>query len=167
MFTVLFVCTGNICRTPMAKSYLRQLIKQDGLDHLINVRSAGTWAGHGEPATRLSQMVCAEHGLDVSNHRSQPIDLYQMKEADLILCMAQAHKQDLLQIFPHYRDKIFTLKEYGRTNPPRYTSIDDPYGRNIEAYRRTFDEITTEVRRIWPVLKQHALAKAGLSTETD
>lgn len=143
----------------MALFELKRLIERDNLQELIHVESAGTWASEGAPATEFSQLVCAEHGLDASAHRAQGVDHYLMKNADLVLCMTIQHKHDLQQIFPHYRDKVFTLREFGRTNPESDLSINDPYGRSIERFRETFEEIAREVRRIYPLLKTIVLQR--------
>lgn len=159
MYKVLFVCTANICRTPMAEYYLNHLVKEEGLEELISVESAGTWAVEGMPAAESSQLVCAEEGLDLSNHRSQPIDLYLMKQADLVLCMSIDHKYDLSQIFPHLKDKIFTLKEYSNKTTQQSISIADPYGRSIENYQETYKLITGEIDRVFAVIKKNAREK--------
>jgi len=163
MYKVLFVCTANICRTPIAEYYLNHLVKKEELEELIMVESAGTWAMEGMPAAEFSQQVCANEGLDLSNHRSQPIDLYLMKEADLVLCMSSEHKNDLSQIFPHLEDKIFTLKEYSNQNTQNSISIADPYGRSIDKYQETYKLITGEIDRIFAVIKKNAREKCPVS----
>lgn len=161
MYKVLFVCTANICRTPMAESYFNRLVEQGGLEELMGAESAGTWAFDGASAAELSRQVCAENGLDVSRHRSQSIDLHLMKSADLVLCMAQEHKNDLARVFPHLREKIFTLKEFQPRISVELASIADPYGKSIEQYRETFGIIAREIRRIFPLVRQQAQAKRG------
>lgn len=161
MYNVLFICTANICRTPIAHYYLKHLLKKDGLESEINVQSAGTWAIHGIPAAHFSRLVCNDHGIDLDEHQSQPIDLPLMKSADIVLCLAIQHKYDLCQIFPHFRSKIFTLKEYLQEDPGDDYSIDDPYGKNIELYRETFDNISREVERIFPALVENSRQKTA------
>ncbi len=143
----------------MAHFELKRLVEKDHLEDLIQVQSAGTWVSEGAPATEFSQLVCAEHGLDASLHRARGVDHSLMKTANLVLCMTTQHKHDLQQIFPQYKDKVFTLREFGRTNPTTDLSINDPYGRSIERFRETFEEISREVRRIYPLLKTMVLRK--------
>ncbi|RMF60060.1 MAG: low molecular weight protein arginine phosphatase [Calditrichaeota bacterium] len=159
MFKVLFVCTGNICRTPMAVFLLRKLIEEEGLEEFIDVDSAGTWASEGAPAAELTYQVLKENGIDASSHRGKGVDHYLMKESDLILCMASEHKRDLVQIFPHFKDKIYTLKEFGTEEKLSDPTIHDPYGMNIERYRETYLEISKEIQRIWPILKTRILQR--------
>ncbi len=161
MYTVLFICTANICRTPMANSILMHFVMKEGLEEEIQVESAGTWAVHDAPASPLSVEVCREHGLDASGHRSRPVDLPSMNNADLVLCMTTEHRNDLQQIFPHLKDRIFTLKEYGVEEPRAERSIMDPYGRNISEYRKTFQEIYREIERFWPLIKKNCLTRSA------
>ena len=159
MFRIVYVCTGNICRTPMAVALTYRKVLEENLEDIIEVDSVGVWAAEGAPASENTRKVCREQGLDCSHHRAKGVDLYTLKSADIILCMADKHKRDLLAVFPHYKDKIFTLREFANPNPPQRTSIDDPYGMKIEAYRKTFNEIAREVERFWNTLKEMALQK--------
>lgn len=143
----------------MAVCLLKNLIHREGLESLIDVESAGTWALEGSPATEYSQKVCAEHGMDISSHRSQPVSLHLVQNADLVLCMATHHKTDLQNVFPHFAEKIFTIKEFARMSPPENNTIDDPIGRSLQVYRKTFKTIEQEVERIWPVILSMALSK--------
>ncbi|RMG62031.1 MAG: low molecular weight protein arginine phosphatase [Calditrichaeota bacterium] len=165
MYRILFICTGNICRTPMAESLLRAKVLQEGLEALISVDSAGTWANEGLPPTELSVTVIQEAGLEPPVHRSKHVDSHLMQRADLVLCMGEHHKRDLQAIFPQHQDKIFTLREFNRHHPTSRASIEDPFGRNIDQYRKVFQIIRDEVERIWPEIKRRARAKAALSDQ--
>ncbi len=159
MFRIVYVCTGNICRTPMAVALTYKKVQEEHLEDVIEVDSVGVWAAEGTPASENTRKVCKEQGLDCSRHRAKGVDLYTIKTADLVLCMAEKHKRDLLAIFPHFKEKIFTLREFGNPNPPATTSIDDPYGLKLEAYRKTFQEIEHEIERFWSLIKKMALEK--------
>ena len=165
MYRILFICTGNICRTPMAESLLRAKIIQEGMENLVSVDSAGTFANEGVPPTQLSVSVIQEAGLEPPVHLSKHVNSHLMQTADLILCMGEHHKRDLQAIFPQHRQKIFTLREFNRDRSTGGTSIDDPFGRNIEQYRKVFRLIQNEVERIWPEIKRRARAKANASKQ--
>ncbi|MFZ0391579.1 MAG: hypothetical protein WAN36_14055, partial [Calditrichia bacterium] len=126
---------------------------------------AGTWAADGQPVSRLARMVAADNGVDVSGHRAQSLTPFMVKNSDLILCMTPQHKQDLLQIFPHVPNRIFTLKEYMREFPPQKTAVDDPIGMNLNFYRRIFNEINEEIKRIWPFIRKRALVSTTFNNQ--
>ncbi len=163
MYQILFVCTANICRTPLAKYYLKLRVEQENLHDRIEVLSAGTWAREGAPAAEFSQVVCKENGMDASAHVSRGIDIHLMKTADLVLCMSGEQKRDLSAIFPQFRPKIFLLKEYPIQGSNEFATIPDPYGRKLEKYRETFEAIKKEVDRIFPIIKEKAQEKKRLA----
>lgn len=161
LYNVLFICTANICRTPMAEYYLKHLVMQENLEDRIAVSSAGTWAIDGHHAAPNSLAVCREHGLNASPHRSRAVNASIMNNADLVLCMSTQHRADLTGVFPHLAGKIFTLKEYLAPQPLQSPSIADPYGMAIEAYRETFRIISREVARVFPLIKKAARQAGG------
>ncbi|WP_018750039.1 low molecular weight protein arginine phosphatase [Paenibacillus sanguinis] len=106
---ILFVCTGNTCRSPMAEALLRKLAHERGLD--MEVRSAGVAAVSGTPISRHAEAVLRDHGI-VEAFASTPLQADLTEWADLILTLTQGHKRHVVQMFPGTADKIYTLKEY-------------------------------------------------------
>ena len=105
---VLFVCTGNLCRSPMAELLLRDALeRRDCTD--IEVASVGTWAYEGSPATSEAVAVLQEMGIDLSQHRSRAAELAELEEADLIVAMTSVHMRELRELGPHLMDKVVML----------------------------------------------------------
>ena len=137
MRTILFVCTGNLCRSPMAEGFLKRRLTLEGRDGEFRVRSAGTWAVDSAPASSHAVQVMAERGVDISDHRTHDLAPEDVEAADLILTMTTGHAQAISQSWPAQRRKVHLLSEMvGR----RY-DVEDPYGDSIEVYRACADEI--------------------------
>ena len=133
---VLFVCTGNTCRSPMAEGILKDLAEKKGLD--IEAASAGISVYFGDMANIKSIEAMDKIGLDISGHISKHLSEEMVEEADLILTMSRNHKESILFSHPDGIEKIFTLNEYGLG---RNRDIKDPFGQSLEVYEKTRDEI--------------------------
>jgi protein-tyrosine phosphatase len=99
MKTVVFVCTGNICRSPMAEAFLNRILAREGLADYA-VRSAGVWAADGRPASLYAIQVMARRGIDISGHRAHSLTQADVEEADLILVMASEHAEVIETLLP-------------------------------------------------------------------
>lgn len=141
MRSVLFVCTANQCRSPMAMAILRAKTEDTPGDWKIE--SAGTWAVEGAPANQKTQQVLAEQGLDLSDHRSRMVTGEMLAGFNLILVMEPGHKEALQIEFPEAARRIHLLSEMIGFS----FTIVDPVGGEIEGYRATvreIDQILTE-----------------------
>ena len=136
---ILFVCTGNICRSPFAEGLLKQLIQEKGLDDIV-IDSAGLLALPGNSASSLAQKVAAEYDVDLSGHIAKSVKEDIIAGSDLILVMENSHAKELLDAFPEAEDKIFLIRRFARFGS-RDRGIADPYGLNYEAYRFCFLDI--------------------------
>ncbi len=154
IFCVMFVCTGNICRSPMAEGLLKNRIPIHMKDDIV-VQSAGVGAWNGAPATELAIQVCKESQIDIADHQSQIIEPELIAGANLIFALDQGHYTALRHYFPQYMDHIYLLKKYKNRdhfNP----DISDPINKSYEFYKNIFQEIDQEINRILPNIIEHA-----------
>ena len=161
MKKILFICTGNTCRSCMAEGILKSFIEGDSqLKMNFSSSSAGIHAYVGDCASANAVKVLAdEWGIDLSSHRSKPADLQTLKDAYLILTMTKGHKDALLSALPDLKPKIFTLSEYAYSDNPSCKGSDftkdisDPFGMPVDVYKKCAYEIYEAVKRLVNVLK--------------
>ena len=152
MYHIMFICTGNSCRSPMAEGLLKKLIPAN-YQNKIHVSSAGVGGFDDYPPTIETIEVSAENGVDIRKHRSRSISISMVEKANLILVMAKDHERIMRLHFSNYADHIFLLKTFEREKKFfMKESISDPIGRDINYYRMIFKEIETEIKRILPII---------------
>lgn len=148
MKTVLFVCTGNTCRSSMAEGLLKDLIIKKGLQDKIKVESAGVFAVSGGPASPQAIEAMKRQSIDISNHRARQLTKDIIDKADLILAMTNNHKRAIISMNKDAADKTFTLTEYAYEDKGKHKDIMDPFGAPVEEYERCSIEIKDALMNI-------------------
>jgi protein-tyrosine-phosphatase len=134
---ILFICTANQCRSPMAAGLFKQQIARLGQTEQWQVASAGTWAVPDRPATLLARTAMAEKAIDLSEHLSQLLDDELLRSADVILVMTRQHLEAICAEFNGAASKTFLLSQL----IGQIFDIDDPVQGTIDDYRRCANEI--------------------------
>jgi len=164
MSEILVVCTGNICRSPMAEGFLRAALVERLGEAAPLVSSAGTAAWEGSGAMDESILTAQEHGVDIRSHLARKLHGAMLEDADVIVCMAAEHREAIVRAMPDLETKTFTIKELvrlleashargplearvaaaaaARNGSSRATEdVRDPLGDPIEVYREVAEEL--------------------------
>lgn len=148
MKKILFVCTGNSCRSVMAEGLLKKMIKETG-GRDIEVYSAGTAAISGFAPTDKTIEVMKRDGIDVSGYKTAKLTPDIIRKADLILTMDNAHKDRVADFVPEAKDKTYLLREYiNKKSDILSYAIEDPIGKPLEVYERVFNIIKESIKEL-------------------
>ncbi len=150
--SVLFVCTANVTRSPLAETLFRHQISNTG--KTWEVASAGTKAIKGSQANPVVSFLMHQRGLPMSAHRSQPVTAKLLKKRYWIIVMELEHKDLILNIDPNLSERIFTFRELTNPNPSDESELDmpDPTGKNPDDYRELFEILDREMPEVVKII---------------
>lgn len=148
---ILFVCTGNTCRSYMAETIAKHYLSSRHAEAEIEIQSAGTAGFAAEPASSQASTVMAEMGYPASSHQARRLTKDMVNRASLILTMTENQRAEIIKLIPQAKDKVFLLKEYAQAEAGNLYSnnmdIMDPFGHSVEYYRICAGEIAPLVSR--------------------
>jgi RpiB/LacA/LacB family sugar-phosphate isomerase len=156
MKTILFICTGNVCRSPMAEGIFRRAVQGRG-DY--RVMSAGLGAADGQPPSSHALEAVKELGIDISGQRSRMLKPELVDEADYIFGMTHSHVETIMLLFPHAAEKTFLLREFDDTLDIYEKDISDPIGGSYDVYLHCRDQIEQGIASVLRFLQQGSAAQ--------
>ncbi len=156
MPTVLFVCTANICRSPLAEVLFRAWLQRRAVPGDWVVGSAGNWAQPGLGAAPYSQQMAAERGLSLAQHRARAVDEALLASADVILCMTNNHREALQVEFPQHADRVYLWTALAGHD----YDVADPYGGPLSGYVEMAAELEALIEQTGERIVALALARA-------
>ena len=147
---ILLVCTGNTCRSAMAGGLFEKAIDDD-YDGCINIESAGINVYVPTPASENAVKIMEEMDVDISDHISRQVTKEDIEEADLVLVMTLSHRNTLIDLYPQFSDKIYTIPEYAYGSDDE---ISDPFGGDEDEYRECAKELKEAIDVIYSKVKK-------------
>lgn len=147
MKKIIFVCTGNVCRSPMAEYYFNKKIKYLEKDNEYIASSCGINAKSGEPATYNAVEAMKKYNVDISEHRARKIYDLNVLDFDLIITLTKQHKFLVENMYPEIKGNVYTLKEFVNPNS-EYLNIDDPWGLDDKVYEQCAKDIVEYVDKL-------------------
>ncbi len=154
---VLFICTGNVCRSPMAAALFNARARRRGEDGELIARSAGTWALENQPASGYAFTVMAERGIDLAGHRGHTVTRQDLAEADVVIVMTRSHRDALAAEFPEARRKLHLMSQL---HGGEY-DIADPYSGSLAEYGYTAQELENLIQDGYDKIKAWVLGGAS------
>lgn len=148
MKKIIFVCTGNTCRSPMAEKISQKIAKDRNLNYKIESRGLAVF--EAEPANKYAINALETYGISLKNHLAKSFNIDDIERDTLILTMTQQHKKQLLSFYPNIKGSVYGITEFiGETG-----DIMDPFGKPLEAYNECARQLYKIITKIFDIIKE-------------
>lgn len=152
MIKIMFVCTGNICRSAMAHHYMQHKVKKLNIENMFLISSCGIYAMTGSSATINSQKAMEKYQVNLNTHRATNISDIDIENYNLVLCMTKSHKEYIISNFSKLNGQVYTLKEYVDI-ADNMKDINDPWECGMGVYINCAGEIVKNVDNLIDILR--------------
>ncbi len=140
---IIFVCTGNTCRSPMAEGFFRKVSEENNITD-IDISSKGIYATEGDKVSEYSVISAGEYGVDISSHKASQLTKEDIISSYYIFTMTKSHKDAIISAFPDMSHKVFSVSEYADS-----PEISDPYAQSLDVYRKCAKDINETMQKIF------------------
>ena len=156
MYRILFVCSGNTCRSPMAEALFKNESSKAGLSDIIDAQSAGLHAAVNQSASKPAFELLAKEGINIENHLSRQITSLMIAESNLILVMTASQLKELLNLYPEASGRAFLLNSY--SNPSaKHEDIQDPFNAGEKIYQLVKEDIREGIKNLMHIVKKELI----------
>ena len=152
--SILFVCTANITRSPVAELMFRYLVEEAG--EIWEIDSAGTNSVRGVSPNQIISFIMFQRKMPIQNHRSQPVTRKLLEKFYWIIVMEENHRQEILKIDETTADRVFLFRELSSNKPLENLDMPDPTGKEVDDYQELFDILDDEMPRLFSIMRDKA-----------
>lgn len=153
MIHIIFVCLGNICRSPLAQGVFEKKVREQGWESQIFIDSAGTSGWHkGEKPDRGSISAAAKNGIDITGQKSRPLSIHDEKSFHYFIAMDESNRQSILREFGVPEEKVFKMREFDPQQPGG--DVPDPYGQGQNSFDSVYEMLERSVENFAQFLRE-------------
>lgn len=154
MYKILFVCSGNTCRSPLAEALMNKVLNEAGLKDQVAVSSCGTTTHYEDTVQPNAVEAGKKFGVDLTGYKSRQFTPEAAELFDVIIGMTTGHRDIICERFPELKDKVFALYEY-TTGERECKSVQDPFGCDLDTYERVAGELNEQIQLMLPKIREN------------